>query len=102
MMPIYDKSNGAVAWAPAHLVAIGYALTGNYEGATASFREKTKQDDLSDCNDLTLIAAGLGALKDCAPGEETSCIRATRGLVLRTLVVWLAVIALLTLIGWMA
>jgi len=46
------------------------------------------------------VSAGLGALKDCEPGEETACIRATRGLVLRTLVVWLAVIAVLTLIGW--
>ena len=94
------KLQAIMAWAPAHLVAMGYALTGNYEGASQSFRDKTKQDDLSDCNNMTLLTAGLGALKDCSPGEETSCIRATRGLVLRTLVVWLAVIALLTLIGW--
>lgn len=91
-----------LAWAPAHLVAVGYALTGNYEGASASYREKVKQDDLSDCNYQTLLTAGLGALKDCTPGEETACIRSTRGLVLRTLVVWLAVIAMLHLIGWMA
>jgi len=96
------KLQAIMAWAPAHLVAVGYALTGNYEGASQGFREKEKQDDLSDCNHLTLITAGLGALKDCEPGEETACIRATRGLVLRTLVVWVAVIALLTLIGWMA
>lgn len=91
-----------MAWAPAHLVAWGYALTGNYEGATASYRGKVKQDDLSSCNYYTLITAGMGALKDCAPGEETACIRATRGLVLRTLVVWLAVIGMLTLIGWIS
>jgi len=96
------KLQAIMAWAPAHLVAVGYALTGNYEGASQGFREKEKQDDLSDCNHLTLITAGLGALKDCEPGEETACIRATRGLVLRTLVVWVAVIALLTLIGWMS
>ena len=91
-----------LAWAPAHVIAMGYALTGNYEGASTSFREKVKQDDLTDCNYQTLLTAGLGALKDCTPGEETACIRSTRGLVLRTLVVWLAVIAMLTLIGWMA
>jgi membrane protein required for beta-lactamase induction len=96
------KLQAVLAWAPAHLVAGGYALTGNYEGASQGFREKVKQDNLSECNHLTLITAGLGALKDCEPGEETACIRATRGLVLRTLVVWVAVIALLTLIGWMA
>ncbi len=91
-----------LAWAPAHIVAMAYALTGNYEGASTSFREKQKQDDLSDCNYHTLITAGLGALRDCTPGDESACIRSTRGLVLRALVVWLAVIAILTLIGWMA
>jgi len=96
------KLQAILAWAPAHLVAFAYALTGNYEGASAGFREKMPQDDLSRCNYYTLVTAGLGALKDCAPGEETSCIRSTRGLVLRSLVVWLATLALLTLIGWMA
>ena len=91
-----------LAWAPAHLVAMAYALTGNYEGASASFREKQSYDDLSESNYYTLISAGLGALRDCAPGEETSCIVSTRGLVLRALVVWLAAIAGLTLLGWMA
>jgi len=91
-----------LAWAPAHMVAMGYALTGNYEGAKQEFYSKNKQNDLYDCNYHTLITAGQGALKDCAPGEETSCIRSARGLVLRTLVVWLAFIAILTLIGWMS
>ncbi|VAW58644.1 hypothetical protein MNBD_GAMMA08-2756 [hydrothermal vent metagenome] len=52
--------------------------------------------------DHTLITAGQGALKDCAPGEETACIRSARGLVLRTLIVWLAFISILTLMGWMS
>lgn len=91
-----------LAWAPAHLIAMAYALTGNYEGASARFREKQRYENLSETNYYILISAGLGALKDCAPGEETSCIVSTRRLVLRALVVWLAVIAGLTLIGWMA
>jgi membrane protein required for beta-lactamase induction len=91
-----------LAWAPAHLVAMGYALTGNYEAASSGFREKQQYDNLNESNYYTLLSAGLGALRDCAPGEETSCIVATRELVLRTLVVWLATISALTLIGWMA
>lgn len=91
-----------LAWAPAHLVAVGYALTGNYEGAKQQFISKNKQDDLYECNYHTLITAGQGALKDCQPGEETACIRSARALVLRTLVVWLAIIAMMTLMGWMA
>ena len=96
------KLQAVMAWAPAHLLAMAYALTGNYEGASAGFRNKTSQDDLSRSNYDTLITAGLGALKDCTPGEETACIRSTRGLVLRSLVVWLAILAALTLIGWVA
>ena len=91
-----------LSWAPAHLVAMGYALTGNYEGAKQHFSNKNKQEDLADCNYHTLITAGQGALKDCTPGEETACIRSARGLVLRTLVVWLTIIAILTLMGWMS
>jgi len=88
-----------MAWAPAHMAAMGYALTGNYEGAKHEFYSKTKQDNLTECNYLTLITAGQGALKDCKPGEETACIRSARALVLRTLIVWLSFIAILTLMG---
>ncbi len=91
-----------LAWAPAHMVAMGFALTGNYEGAKKEFYSKNKQNDLSDCNYHTLITAGQGALKDCAPGEETACIRSARALTLRTLIVWLAFISILTLIGWVS
>ena len=95
------RLHAILGWAPAHLLAIGYALTGNYEGASASFRDKQSYNDLSESNYYTLLSAGLGALRDCAPGEETSCIISTRALVLRALIVWLAAIAALTLIGWM-
>jgi len=91
-----------MAWAPAHMAAIGYALTGNYEGAKHEFYSKTKQENLTECNYLTLITAGQGALKDCKPGEETACIRSARALVLRTLIVWLSFIAILTLMGVMS
>ena len=91
-----------LAWVPAHLVAIGYALTGNYEGAKQEFYNKNKQVDLADCNYHTLITAGQGALKDCDPGNAAACIRSARALTLRTLIVWLAVIGILTLMGWMS
>ncbi len=91
-----------LAWAPAHLVAIGYALTGDYEGAKQEYSSKARHDDLREANYLTLITAGQGALKVCSPGEETACVRSARGLVLRTLVVWLAAVAILTLTGLIA
>lgn len=91
-----------LAWAPAHLAAAGYAFTGNYEAAKQEFYAKTKQDTLTECNYLTLITAGQGAIKDCVPGDETACIGSARALVLRTLIVWLSIIAILTLMGVMS
>lgn len=91
-----------LAWAPAHLVAIGYALTGDYEGAKQEYSSKAQHADLREANYLSLITAGQGALKDCSPGEETACVRSARALVLRTLVVWLAAVAILTLTGLVA
>jgi len=91
-----------LAWVPAHLAAMAYALTGNYEGARLEFSSKNKQEDLADCNYHTLITAGQGALKDCDPGGEATCIRAAQSLVQRSLIVWLAVISILTLMDWMA
>jgi len=91
-----------LAWAPAHLVAISYALTGDYEGAKQEYSSKARHDDLREANYLSLITAGQGALKVCGPGEETACVRSARALVLRTLVVWLAAVAILTLTGLIA
>lgn len=91
-----------LAWAPAHLVAIGYALTGDYEGAKQEYSSKARHDDLREANYLSLITAGQGALKVCGPGEETACVRSARALVLRTLVIWLAAVAILTLTGLVA
>jgi membrane protein required for beta-lactamase induction len=91
-----------LAWAPAHLVAIGYALTGDYEGAKQEYSSKARHDDLREANYLTMITAGQGALKVCSPDEETACVRSARGLVLRALVVWLAAVAILTLTGLIA
>jgi len=96
------KFEAILAWAPVHLVAFGYALAGDFEGATHAYRVRPRQNDLSSCNYHVLITAGLGALRECRPGEETACLRSTRGLVLRTLILWLAVVALMTLAGWMA
>jgi len=92
---------GILAWAPAHLTALGFALTGNYEGARREFTSKNPQSDLAESNYHSLITAGQGALKDCDPIDETACIRSARALVLRTLVVWLAFIGIFTLVGWM-
>lgn len=96
------RLEAVLSWAPVNLLAFSFALAGDYENVSQAWRSKPRQNDLTSCNYHTLINAGLGAIRDYGPGEELLCIRALRGLVIRSLVIWLAVIALLTLIGWMA
>lgn len=96
------RLEAVLSWAPVNLLAFSFALAGDYENVSQAWRSKPRQNDLTSCNYHTLVKAGLGAIRDYGPGEELLCIRALRGLVIRSLVIWLAVIALLTLIGWMA
>ncbi|MDQ1363331.1 MAG: AmpE protein [Pseudomonadota bacterium] len=91
-----------LSWAPVILMAGSFALAGDYESVTRAWRDKPRQNDLASCNYHTLIETGLGGIRDCPPGNETACIRSLRALILRSLIIWLALIAILTLIGWMA
>ena len=96
------RFEAVLSWAPVNLLAFSFALAGDYENVSNAWRSKPRQNDLASCNYHTLIKTGLGAIGDCDAGEEIQCLRAMRSLVIRSLVIWLAVIALLTLIGWMA
>lgn len=96
------RLEAVLSWAPVNLMAFSFALAGDYESVSHAWRSKPRQNDLANCNYHTLIEAGLGGIRDCAPGDETNCIRSLRALVIRSLVIWLALIAILTLIGWMA
>lgn len=94
---------GLMAWLPARLLAAGYALTGSYEEATADW--KAYYDECSEpffeTSEGVLSCAGCGALRMSAGGHESglAVVRSARGLILRTLVLWLAVLAVLTLMG---
>ncbi len=48
-----------------------------------------------------LISTGLGALRHQQMTDEISCIRSARSLVTRSILIWVAVLALLTLGGWL-
>ena len=96
-------------WIPAHLAVMGYALSGHFEAAVRAWREREDQAFPAPAAPL-LVAIGLGALDhaDAAidpetPAEEVwtpELVRSAMGLVWRTLIVWVTVLALLTLAGW--
>ena len=103
-----QKLHGWLAWFPARLTAIGYAMAGSFEGALTAWRNP--EDDVpvsaEDPSESLLARVGVGAtsLSDIE-GESTSergvrGAMAANGLVFRLLFIWAAVIAAMTLYGW--
>lgn len=90
-----------MAWLPARMLAMGYALTGHFDGALRAYQNRPYETDMAIANHDVLVAAGLGALRDSEVTDEISCIQAARDLVTRAIVVWIAVLALLTMGGWL-
>ncbi len=100
-----------LAWIPVRLTLLSYALTGNFGDTLEALRKEDygwKSDWLVN-NHLLLICGGLGALQleqELAADETrvvgASYVRAALGLVLRTLVLTIALIAVLTLGTWVS
>ena len=97
-----DLLQAIMAWLPARMLAIGYALTGHFDGALCAYQNRPYETDMAVANHDVLVAAGLGALRDSEITDEISCIQAARDLVMRAIVVWIAVLALLTMGGWLS
>ncbi len=92
---------GIITWIPAHMLAAGYALTGHFDGAFRAYQSRPKESDLSLTNYDVLVTTGLGALRGQEVTDEISSIKAARDLVMRSIMVWIAVLALLTMGGWL-
>jgi len=92
---------GIITWIPAHMLAAGYALTGHFDGAFRAYQSRPKESDLSLTNYDVLVTTGLGALRGQEVTDEISSIKAARDLVIRSIMVWIAVLALLTMGGWL-
>ncbi len=90
-----------IAWLPAHMLALGYALTGHFDGAFRAYQNRPHESDLALANYDVLVTTGLGALRGQEVTNEISGIQSARDLVMRSITVWIAVLALLTLGGWL-
>jgi membrane protein required for beta-lactamase induction len=102
-----DLLHAILAWPSARLLAAGYALSGRFAEAAAALRRRLLRLD-ADAREL-LVAVGEGALDRDAAGLRESEEQREGGkpvaeafaLVRRSLVIWLAVLALMTLSGWL-
>lgn len=100
--------HGWLAWIPARLTVLGYALAGNFDGAIAAWRAREAGDAESpgEQNEKLLAAVGVAAMALSTQIEESDKERGIRGamaangLVLRLLGIWAFVISAMTLYGW--
>jgi iron complex transport system substrate-binding protein len=98
--------HGLVAWIPARLAALGYALAGSFEDAVGNWKlavDRAATGLLDRAEDL-LARVGKGSLQPSLAGVpadrlDVATARGALRIVARSLWIWLAVIALLVLLG---
>ena len=96
------KLHAIMAWLPARMLALGYAMMGNFESAVHAYRSRSHEPDLALRNYDVLVTTGIGAIKDHTQLEEVASIHAVRGLVMRAVLLWVTMLALLTMGGWLS
>lgn len=97
-------------WAPARLTAFTYAIAGSFEDALYGWRSyhEIRFDEFSNNASGILICTGSGALRLTTLLDEKLenssdyhyLAEAAMGLVWRSLVVWLVILIIFTLAGW--
>ncbi len=100
--------HGWLAWIPARLTAIGYAMAGSFDGALSAWRNpgESKAMTPTEQSESLLARVGVGAMSLRDIDNESISERGVRGataangLVFRLLFIWAAVIAAMTLYGW--
>lgn len=103
-----EALHGWIAWVPARLTAVGYAMAGHFEDALAALRAPTEERDAttSEQSENLLARVGTAALALQDRPDETPSQRAVRGataanhLVFRLLLIWAVIIAAMTLYGF--
>jgi len=102
------RVHGWLAWIPARLTAIGYAMAGSFDGALSAWRSPAddRSEHHGDSSEQLLARVGVGALALHDLENESDVQRAVRGalaakgMVYRLFFIWAAVIAAMTLYGW--
>lgn len=105
-----DDLYAILLWPVARLTMLGYAVSGSFVETFSHWRSISELWQWD--SEEMLVSSGRGALRLKVPGEGdeseqgadgeagVDAVRDALGLVKRTVVVWLVILALLTLAGW--
>ena len=112
-----QRLKGIMDWLPARLTVLCYAMIGSFTDALRSWRDDPHRpdDNWVAANDRLLRDAGIGALQlqDTYADDrvddsdeldtELACehVLAVHALSKRTLLAWVTILALMTLVGWL-
>jgi membrane protein required for beta-lactamase induction len=111
LQPAAERVFAVLDWLPANLLSLTFFLTGSFDDAWNAWRKAiTAELDFNERNRSTIIITGCGAMRhevdDVFNGQKHDeeydlyWVRTARALVIRSLVVWLAGVAVLTMAGW--
>jgi membrane protein required for beta-lactamase induction len=96
-----------LSWPSARLLALGFALSGSLVHAFEGWG--SAEASSLEVNDSVIQTSGLGAIQYVPQSPEFEdeeeagfWIREVQGLINRTLIVWLTVLGVMTLVGWLA
>ena len=97
-----QRVHGALAWAPARLLAFSYGVAGSFDDAFRGWRGylARERDEFFEANDRLLVHAGQGAMSASFASSTDEAARAELALTLvrRSLYVWIAAFAALAVV----
>ncbi len=102
---------GILTWIPTRLLGFAYALTGCFKESIEILFQKRDQQNIYAENNALLAEVGLAALcqdpgftegsqEEDAEDNHATQVRSAKALAFRGLILWLGMIALMTLAGW--
>lgn len=102
--PAVESVYGVLKWVPARLAALGYALTGSFDEALASWRGLggAPEPPFHTSNDELVARVGKAAMTGTLdePSNTSAAARNSMRLVTRTLFLWVTILAVMTIFGW--
>jgi membrane protein required for beta-lactamase induction len=99
-----DAIYGLLKWIPARLALLGYALSGSFDDAMNAWRGELVAEDLpiDQRNDLLVASVGRASMTGYLdePANSSAAARNSMRIVRRTVFIWVTVIALMTIFGY--